>query len=453
MQPLGDYENLIAERSIKLFRKVCFGLLITGTTLYIPALISPDPDKTARVFILATLYLCVVLFSLYLLRLKKLTWSINFTSLCTSVLLTLGMLAAGRTGPTLWLYALPLFFGNFHIHPRYLIFMAIFQVTMAYGISTQVYVYDPMQMPAFYIFTLIITTLSYFNIRANHQHVRALVEANTSLVETNTELERERRRADLANQAKTTFLTTMSHELRTPLNAILGYAGILRDTMEEEEDAIEEMIREQSLKDVSSIEQAGAHLLLLVSNILDITQMESEQLDLHPSSFSPDELLSHIATMARPSAEAKGLTLDHIPISHDEPRQIYHDRERLEHLITHIVNNAINFTKEGEVKLSGSWQPASSTQSDPDSAMLHILIEDTGQGIPPDVQEHIFDLFTQGDSTYTRSIDGAGIGLYYCQKMAKIVGGDLVLKRSDAEGSCFELILPAKQLVASSQER
>ena len=205
MQSHGDYERRIAERSIALFRKVCFGLLASGSGLYVLAIIHPDPVRSRRVFVLTTCYMLSVVISLFSLRYKRLTFAINFTSICASTILTLGILDAGRTGPNVWLYALPLFFGNFHIQPRYLVFLAALQIAMAYGVSTQVYVYDPMQMPAFYVFILIITTLSYFNIRANHQHVRALVEANTTLIDTNQELERERRRADRANQAKTLF--------------------------------------------------------------------------------------------------------------------------------------------------------------------------------------------------------------------------------------------------------
>ena len=441
----GDYEQLIAERSIKLFRKVCFGLLITGTGLYVLAFIHPDPMRSKRVLALTTSYMSVVLLSLLLLRFKKLTFAINFTSISASTILTLGILDAGRTGPNVWLYALPLFFGNFHIQPRYLVFLAILEIAMAYGVSTQVYVYDPMQMPAFYVFMLIITTLSYFNIRANHQHVRALVEANTTLIETNRELDRERRRADLANQAKTLFLTTMSHELRTPLNAILGYAGILRDTMEEEEDAIEEEVRVQSLEDVASIERAGEHLLALVSNILDITQMESEHLELHPTDFSPDELLDAIASNARVSAQEKGLTIVTRPAPDiSSALLLHHDRARLEKILSHLVKNAITFTQQGHVKLSTDWQETS-TDENQETYMLKILIEDTGQGIPREAQEHIFDLFTQADNTHTRSIDGAGIGLFYCKRIATLMGGDLRLAKSSPEGSCFELVLPQRQ--------
>ncbi|MEZ6116038.1 MAG: ATP-binding protein [Pirellulaceae bacterium] len=232
--------------------------------------------------------------------------------------------------------------------------------------------------------------------------------------------------AELANRSKSTFLANMSHELRTPLTAILGFADVLESnslqlTMDERRDALH------------TIRRNGNHLLDLVNDILDLSKIEANRLELDISNCELPELVEEVRSLLLMKANTKGVAFD-VRFENSIPAQIQCDARRLKQILLNIVGNAIKFTNRGRVCLSVGLD----SQQE-----LAFVVTDTGVGISPKQQQRLFEPFTQADSSTTRRFGGTGLGLSISKRLCELLGGTIHVSSQPNVGSEFTIRLPA----------
>lgn len=243
-------------------------------------------------------------------------------------------------------------------------------------------------------------------------------------------------RADAANRAKSTFLANMSHELRTPLNVIIGMSQLLAESP----DAPEHRQLPQS------IHRAGQSLLALISDVLDLSQIEAGTVALHPQSFAPRRLVEDVLDMFAPDAESKSLRLDAVYAA-SMPERFIGDQARMRQILVNLVGNAIKFTAAGSVRIDVSAEPMEGAGS-----LLRIEVADTGPGIAASEHARIFVAFQQGDDSLTRSHPGSGLGLKISNDLVALMGGSIELRSVPGAGSRFVMRVPEAPLSAAEAE-
>lgn len=241
--------------------------------------------------------------------------------------------------------------------------------------------------------------------------------------------------ADAANVAKSRFLANMSHEIRTPMGAVLGFADVLSQidlTPQERSDAL------------ASISRNGKLLLRIIDDILDLSRIEAQKLELENTVFSVDELLTDLETTLVAKAHDKGIDLEFEKTS-GAGGFVATDALRVKQILLNIIGNAIKFTHSGAVSVSLSKREIETFKKTGDPiAELKFTIKDTGIGLRPEEAEKLFVPFAQADTSVRRKYGGTGLGLAISKQLAKSMGGDLVLKDSvSGQGSVFEVTIQA----------
>lgn len=239
-----------------------------------------------------------------------------------------------------------------------------------------------------------------------------------------------RTKAEAATRAKTEFLATMSHEIRTPLTAILGYADALQHFGE-----IKNAPRRR-LEMLSAIRRNGNHLIDLISDLLDLSRIEVDHLELTVTPTSPLTLVQEVSANMLERAQSKGLTLG-VECSTPIPREFYVDPKRFRQVLTNLVGNAIKFTDAGYVKIGLETRDV-----DADTACLAVSVKDTGSGIPREKQASIFEPFTHGHDRQVRHTAGTGLGLAICRRLVAASGGEISLSSEKDKGSEFTFTIP-----------
>ncbi|MDH5256780.1 MAG: response regulator, partial [Gammaproteobacteria bacterium] len=220
---------------------------------------------------------------------------------------------------------------------------------------------------------------------------------------------REKLEAEDANKAKTQFLSNMSHEIRTPLTSIIGFADSLLD----------KKIPEQKREDATNtIIRNGKHLLEIINDILDLSKIESDKLTLENIDVSPLEIVEEIESVFRPLIVEKNLSLE-VNYSFPLPRKITSDPTRIRQILYNLLSNARKFTERGRIQLN--------IEFDRKNNLLIMKISDTGIGLAIEDAETIFNPFSQADASTSRKYGGTGLGLSISRKLARLLGGDLVL--------------------------
>ena len=253
--------------------------------------------------------------------------------------------------------------------------------------------------------------------------------------QTDLQLQQAKAQADAANQAKSRYITTISHELRTPLNSILGYAQLLED---------DPAIPPHRRGAVQVIRRGGDHLLSLIEGTLDIARIESGRLALAPAPMHFAEAMDELALLFEPQAAARGLRFVH-QRSGSLPELVRSDEKRLRQVLINLLGNAVKFTRSGQVTFRVDYA----------REMARFEIEDTGPGLSEAELAHVFEPFVRGSAAGGNATTGTGLGLTISRMLTGLMGGELTVRSSPGQGSCFavKLYLPELRARASQRER
>jgi signal transduction histidine kinase/response regulator of citrate/malate metabolism len=245
-------------------------------------------------------------------------------------------------------------------------------------------------------------------------------------------LQFEKEKAVQSDKAKTDFLAMMSHEIRTPMNAILGFGELLHDVVE----------KPQEKHFAKAIVTSGTSLLSLINDILDLSKIEAEKMELHPETVEMKRFADNLETLFSFRAHEKGLDYS-VRLDPTVPAFLFFDALRLRQVLVNLIGNAVKFTKEGSVQM----RVKAETRGTPDEVMLHFEVVDTGIGISGDKVTEIFRPFYQVDTQHGRNFQGTGLGLSISERLVKLMGGEITVLSQIHKGSVFHVAVPVQRKV------
>jgi len=248
--------------------------------------------------------------------------------------------------------------------------------------------------------------------RLLHSQQKAHEEALKVITERTAHLEIAKHQAEAASRSKSEFLSNISHEIRTPMTAILGYADML---------LLPKLSSDEQMKNIQIIRRNVSVLMRLIDDVLDISKIESGRQILNITKSSLPELVSEAYSLLNSRAQEKNLQFNVVFIG-NLPKEICTDIIRLRQILINLLGNAIKFTERGEVRLTVRYRKNFTQKS-----QLEFVVSDTGCGISKEATERLFGTFTQVDPSSTRRFGGTGLGLALSQRLAKALGGDVVL--------------------------
>ncbi|MDR2102932.1 MAG: PAS domain-containing protein, partial [Treponema sp.] len=239
------------------------------------------------------------------------------------------------------------------------------------------------------------------------------------------ELEQEKRRVELADQAKGAFLAATSHEIRTPMNAIIGLSELI----------LREDISAEVYEHARNIRQAGANLLSLINDVLDFSKIESGKLEIIPVPYHFRSLLNDVINIIRMRVIEKSLAFI-IDIDPLLPNDLEGDEVRVRQILLNLLSNAVKYTEKGFIRLAVSAE-RDSPGDGPDRFLLNMAVEDSGVGIKPEDINKVFGEFVQVNMAANRSIEGSGLGLAITKGLCRAMGGDVTASSTYGVGSVF----------------
>ena len=235
---------------------------------------------------------------------------------------------------------------------------------------------------------------------------------------------------EVANNAKTRFLTSMSHEIRTPINAVIGFNEIIA--------------RENNTPSVNEytdyINRAARHLLSIINNLLDMEQITVGKLVINETHYDLNEVIRDVYSINAVRAKEKGLELNVVSVP-KIPKFLYGDNVRLQQIIINLVSNAVKYTEKGSVTIEVDFFAREGEDMD-----LIIRVRDTGIGIKEEDRPHLFDVFERFDQDVNKHTEGTGLGLALTKSLVELMGGHISVESDYGKGSCFTVTIPQKVL-------
>jgi PAS domain S-box-containing protein len=238
-------------------------------------------------------------------------------------------------------------------------------------------------------------------------------------------------KAEENDRLKSAFLANISHEIRTPMNGILGFSELLKEP---------QLSSEEQTEYIDLMQQSGQRMLNLINDLIDISRIEAGEAMVQVSEIPANEILHDVCSFFKPQAEAKGLQLNCKPGLSDIDSIIVSDQAKIHQILTNLVQNAIKFTRTGNITLGYSRN----------GTMLTFLVNDTGIGIPEDMKKRIFDRFLQVDNTLSRGYEGSGLGLSISKAYVEMLGGTIRVESEEGKGSTFIFTIPYNPLKANT---
>lgn len=265
--------------------------------------------------------------------------------------------------------------------------------------------------------------------------VGLLARSFTSKINLAEELAEAKRDVERSSRAKTDFLANISHELRTPLNAVIGFSQVMRNEM------LGPLGSARYREYAAGIEESGQHLLRLIDDIMDVSQIESGRVDLREEQIHPSELVESVARLIRPKADSNRVLLFVQPTA-DLPELLV-DARRVKQILLNLLSNAVKYTPAGgRVELRCRIA---------ESGDFVIEVTDTGIGIRPGDIDRVLRPLDRGESSYTRSYDGPGLGLPIARGLVELHGGSLTLDSVPNNGTTIIVRLPATRVVKAAE--
>jgi len=222
-------------------------------------------------------------------------------------------------------------------------------------------------------------------------------------------------------RSKTMLLATVTHDLQSPLGSILGFSDLLKKTT----------LNETQNQYVKNISYSSDYILSLVNDLVDFSKLENDKIKIEKVSYNPQELIENVFNSLKKSASDKGIVLLY-SIDDELNTNLISDSYRIKQILTNLVTNAIKFTPNGHVKITGKKEKGN----------LVLEVEDTGIGMTQQEQSIVFEEFTQAHSDIEKQFGGTGLGLTISKRMAELLGGTIHIKSEKGKGSIFSLILP-----------
>jgi signal transduction histidine kinase len=288
-----------------------------------------------------------------------------------------------------------------------------------------------------------LSTIGWISILSATIYMSWMAIYYANMIEMRSDLEREAERhretavrlhqakelAEVANRAKSIFLAKMSHQLRTPLNAVIGFSEILLEEVDFRDNS------ERKRSDLERINAAGKHLLSLVTDVLDLSKIESNFVDLKIEKFNVREMISEVIANVKPLVSEKQNRL--VVKCHEHIGNVSTDQTKLRQAALNLVSNAAKFTENGTITLvvqrrrgqSGDW--------------IELEVRDTGVGIAHEEMSRLFTNFGQASRATFSKYGGTGLGLALSQKLCGLMGGSISATSEPGKGSCFTIRVPA----------
>ncbi|HUX52975.1 MAG TPA: PAS domain S-box protein [Williamwhitmania sp.] len=230
-------------------------------------------------------------------------------------------------------------------------------------------------------------------------------------------------KAEENDRLKSAFLANMSHEIRTPMNGILGFTELLKSPT---------LLQAKRLEFVKIVEQSGKRLLGIINDLIDIAKIESRQMEIFVSEVNVSEEVTNLTAFFKPEADTKEIAIIVQDGSQLPELVIATDKQKFLSIVTNLLKNAIKFTETGSIRINMSIGPK----------MVEFLVEDTGIGIPTEMLKKVFDRFVQGDTSLSRSYEGAGLGLTITKSYVEMLGGTIEVQSEEGKGTRFSFSLP-----------
>jgi len=238
------------------------------------------------------------------------------------------------------------------------------------------------------------------------------------------ELIKAKEKAEENDQLKSTFLSNMSHEIRTPMNGILGFTGLLKT---------QQLSGKDQENYISIIEKSGKRLLRTINDLIDISKIESGQMEIHIAKINLNKQFNDLFSFFKPQVEEKGLQLSmSLP---DKEMLIDTDGDKLYAAMVNLIKNAVKYSHEGSIKFGYEKK----------GNLLEFFVKDTGIGIPEDKLKSIFERFVQADSSYSSGFEGVGLGLSIAKSYVEMLGGKIWMESKEGTGSQFYFTLSYHQ--------